>query len=307
MGCVLNGNVYNLVLSIAVQEGQNFSKSNKISTITIGGQRIHDWKMFSWHFSLILHVEVGCDVAKGSQLGAQPAGHLVLAGNGGPCSECAPALNRHLWSAFSVQAWCAPALGLPVLLKSRKWKPNASILLSKVLSPFLTPKKSNQIFHPSWKTFSHSTSHCGRFHLPGYTPHISNQSWGWSLELHSSWTNSEHLPSLSMWDRKKLGAGSTDTIFKFWQSQDCNWGVFCCLGSHHQKAAGCWDVWWAGCWDVWWRFEGQQGRVGSFHGHRAQEQERLANFTPSSTSGHGDPSKARAPRPVGGWAHWCGW
>lgn len=47
MGCVLNGNVYNLVLSIAVQEGQNFSKSNKISTITIGGQRIHDWKMFS--------------------------------------------------------------------------------------------------------------------------------------------------------------------------------------------------------------------------------------------------------------------
>lgn len=90
---------------------------------------------------------MGCDVAKGSQLGAQPAGHLVLAGNGGPCSECAPALNRHLWSAFSVQAWCAPALGLPVLLKSRKWKPNASILLSKGLSPFLTPKKSNQIFH----------------------------------------------------------------------------------------------------------------------------------------------------------------
>lgn len=48
--------------------------------------------------------------------------------------------------------------------------------ISKVLSPFPPPKKSNQISHHSWKAFGHSPSHCGHVHLPGYTLHISSQS-----------------------------------------------------------------------------------------------------------------------------------
>lgn len=40
---------------------------------------------------LILHVEVGCDVAKGSHRGAPPAGGLALAGNGGLCPDFASA------------------------------------------------------------------------------------------------------------------------------------------------------------------------------------------------------------------------
>lgn len=61
---------------------------------------------------LILHVEVGCDVAEGSQLGARPAGSLALAGNGGLCPVSASALSTHTVVLLSLhrRVW-PPALG----------------------------------------------------------------------------------------------------------------------------------------------------------------------------------------------------
>lgn len=45
MGCVFDGNYCNLVLLAAVQEGQDFAESNKISTTTVEWQKTHIWQM----------------------------------------------------------------------------------------------------------------------------------------------------------------------------------------------------------------------------------------------------------------------
>lgn len=45
MGCVFDGNLCNLALLAAVQEGQDFAKSKKISATTVEWQMTHVWEM----------------------------------------------------------------------------------------------------------------------------------------------------------------------------------------------------------------------------------------------------------------------
>lgn len=197
-------------ISAALQEGQDFAKSNKISTTTIRRWMINAGKMICWCFSLHSMCWNGLWLSKGPERWTRqpasqpwPSGSLATRSKGAVKYDPLSSVSSHtciicpgtMWLSALMPSCVAKAMEVKTWTPVGHTEPASSILSFPRYLPL--PIKKNQvrfciIFGRVWTTVlvivAVPISFAGHF----FKPSCSNESSGWTFEWGSSWSSTEN-------------------------------------------------------------------------------------------------------------------